>query len=252
MRGKICLALAMVLAGAVPSLYCQDPKAEIQKKLSAQFTRTKLTADWSDVATAGSVLVLQKDGLLMCSTDAKIPPQPTYKNGAITMGFGANMAWTVALSTTNQQPVNIPQRKFVTGEKFWVTDYIVKDDGVYFTLFSDPINDIRYHTQLKVAFPKGKFPPPDDVMKTIAEVIVVENSAPEAPAAEAAQAPNEQAAAANTPAAAPKTVSIGQTTDEVVSAFGQPQKIVNLGKKVMYFYPDMKVIFVDGKVSDVQ
>ena len=89
-------------------------------------------------------------------------------------------------------------------------------------------------------------------MKTIAEVIVVENSAPEAPAAEAAQAPNGQAAAANTPAAAPKTVSIGQTTDEVVSAFGQPQKIVNLGKKVMYFYPDMKVIFVDGKVSDVQ
>ena len=37
-----------------------------------------------------------------------------------------------------------------------------------------------------------------------------------------------------------------------VSAQCQPQKIVNLGAKQMYFYPDMKVIFTNGKVSDVQ
>jgi hypothetical protein len=37
-----------------------------------------------------------------------------------------------------------------------------------------------------------------------------------------------------------------------VAILGQPQKIVNLGPKVMYFYPDMKVIFVNGKVADVQ
>jgi hypothetical protein len=38
----------------------------------------------------------------------------------------------------------------------------------------------------------------------------------------------------------------------VIGILGQPQKIVNLGAKQMYFYPDMKVIFTNGKVTDVQ
>jgi hypothetical protein len=38
----------------------------------------------------------------------------------------------------------------------------------------------------------------------------------------------------------------------VIAAFGQPDKIVNLGAKKLYIYKDMKVTFVGGKVSDVQ
>jgi hypothetical protein len=38
----------------------------------------------------------------------------------------------------------------------------------------------------------------------------------------------------------------------VVANLGQPKKIVNLGAKEMYYYPDMKVIFTNGKVTDVQ
>ena len=37
-----------------------------------------------------------------------------------------------------------------------------------------------------------------------------------------------------------------------MTSFGQPQKIVNLGTKEIYYYPDMKVTFVGGKVTDVQ
>ena len=33
---------------------------------------------------------------------------------------------------------------------------------------------------------------------------------------------------------------------------GQPDKKVNLGAKQIYYYKDMKVIFLSGKVSDVQ
>ena len=33
---------------------------------------------------------------------------------------------------------------------------------------------------------------------------------------------------------------------------GNPTRIADLGQKKTYFYKDMKVIFVDGKVSDVQ
>ena len=249
MRGMFPLTLALALAGMAPSLHAQDPRADIEKRLSSQFTRTKFTADLSDVAVAGSVLTLHKDGLLMCSTEAKSPPTNTYKNGNISMGFGANMAWGMALGAAGQQAAQIAQRKFVTGEKFWVTEFHVKEDGVYFVFYSDPFNDVRYYTQLKFPFPKNVPPPADSVMQTIAEVIAVDAPAQEAPAADAAPAPTPPA---DQPAAAPKTIGVGQTIDQVLGILGQPPKIVNLGAKQIYYYPDMKVIFIGGKVADVQ
>ena len=53
-------------------------------------------------------------------------------------------------------------------------------------------------------------------------------------------------------AAPAKTISLGQSTAEVEGVLGKPEKIVNLGSKVTYIYKDMKVVFVDGKVADVQ
>jgi hypothetical protein len=243
------LALGLVLACVAPALHGQDSRSEIQNRLAAEFKRTKMTADRSDIATAGSVLDLHKDGLAMASTEAVAPPTNTYKNGVISFGFGANMAWGIALSPANQQSTAIPQRKFVTGEKFWVTDYMVKPDGVVFQFYSDPYNDVRYYCQLKFPFAKNVAPQADEVMKTIEEVITAEADTQEAAPADSAT-PLQQAAAQ--PAAAPKTIGLGQTTDQVVGILGQPQKIVNLGAKQMYFYPDMKVIFTNGKVSDVQ
>ena len=40
--------------------------------------------------------------------------------------------------------------------------------------------------------------------------------------------------------------------DEVTASLGQPDKVVDLGSKKIYFYRDLKVTFLDGKVSDVQ
>ncbi len=248
MRKLPYLTLLMALAGA-PSLYGQDQKAEILNRLNSEFTRTKMTTDRTDIVTAGSVLVLHKDGLLMAGVQAIAPPTSTYKNGTISMGFGANMAWGMALAPANQQPTSLPQRKFVAGEKFWVAEYLVKDDGVYLEFLSDPYNDMRYYGQLKFPFPKGLVPPADVVMKTIEEVVTVDAPAQDAAATDNASPPAQSAVQ---PAPAPKTIAWGQTPDQVVAILGQPQKIVNLGAKQMYFYPDMKVIFTNGKVSDVQ
>ena len=253
MRRVIYFALILRMVAAAPALRAQDQRAEIQKRLTAEFKRTKMTGDHSDIVTAGSVLVLHKDGLVMASTAAYAPPTCTYKNGAISFGFGATMAWGMALAPANQQTTAIQQRKFVAGEKFWVTDYTIKDDGVVFVFFSDPYNDVRYYTQLKFPFVKGAVPPADAFMKTVEEVITAEGDTQEAPAADNAAPPAEAAPpAAAQPAVAPKTIALGQTTDQVIAIFGQPTKIVNLGAKQMYFYPDMKVIFTNGKVSDVQ
>jgi hypothetical protein len=52
--------------------------------------------------------------------------------------------------------------------------------------------------------------------------------------------------------AEPQTIEKGQTPDQVEAALGKPDKIVNLGAKQLYIYKDLKVTFVNGKVSDVQ
>jgi hypothetical protein len=247
------LILTLALAATAPPLRAQDSRPEIQKRLTAEFKRTKMTADRSDIATAGSVLDLHKDGLVMASTQAIAPPTNTYKNGTISFGFGANMAWGMQLAPANQQTTAIAQRKFVSGEKFWVTDFTIKPDGVVFVCYSDPYNDVRYYAQLKFPFVKNVAPPADEVMKEIEEVITAEADTQEAAPADNAAPPAQAAAPAPAPSSAPpKTIALGQTTDQVIEILGQPQKIVNLGAKQMYFYPDMKVIFTNGKVTDVQ
>jgi hypothetical protein len=59
-------------------------------------------------------------------------------------------------------------------------------------------------------------------------------------------------AGATATAAAPQTIGLGQTTDQVVAAMGEPKNIVDLGTKKIYVYSDLKVTFTGGKVSDVQ
>ena len=51
---------------------------------------------------------------------------------------------------------------------------------------------------------------------------------------------------------APGTISLGQTMSQVVNIMGSPKQIVDLGPKQIYVYNNMKIIFIDGKVSDVQ
>ena len=63
----------------------------------------------------------------------------------------------------------------------------------------------------------------------------------------------QQAQSAPPPAnAAPATITMGMTIDDVVALLGQPPTIANLGSKKTYFYGNMKVVFIDGKVTDVQ
>jgi uncharacterized protein (DUF2345 family) len=71
-------------------------------------------------------------------------------------------------------------------------------------------------------------------------------------------APQQQGAASATAApataasAAPASVSLGQTPAEVRGAMGEPARVANLGAKVIYYYNGMKVVFKNGKVSDVE
>ena len=70
-------------------------------------------------------------------------------------------------------------------------------------------------------------------------------------------ATEEDARAAARPrqaAKATRTIKLGQTLEEVTTAFGAPQKQILLGTKTIFLYcdADLKVIFVDGKVVDAE
>ena len=168
----IYLAIAAVIATAVPGVYAQsaDAKPSLQQALNGQFSLTKVSDDRNDIVTAGSVLVLQKDGLMMYSTASPMPPSNTYKNGRISQGmggFGRDLAISLA-TPGGGTSADYPQRKFVTGEKFWLTAFNIQKDGVVFQLYSDPYDDVRYYGQLKVPFDKRSVPSPDDALARIA------------------------------------------------------------------------------------
>jgi len=256
-----CFALSLCLL--ITAAFAQtDQRALLQQDLASQFKLTRMTADRTDIVRAGSVLELQKDGLLMTSVDTVAPPTSTYKNGKVGMNFGAQLSWNMQLGGTNSDAV--PKRTFVAGEKFWITAFNVEDDGVVFTFFSDPYNDVRYYGKLKVPYPnKHAIPPADEMMKTIAQVIAVQaddNAATQPTSAPApAQSPQQAMKPiapppppADEPPAQPKTISLGMTKEQVNAILGQPQKVVNLATKEIDYYPDMKVIFVHNKVTDVQ
>jgi hypothetical protein len=266
----------LVVAFIGPSLV--QAQTDLEKKLHDQYSLTKATADRTDIVTAGSVLILQKDSLLMDTVTSNSPLANTYQAGRLTHGVGDVLKSGVFKHFNPMAGHNVDTRTFVTGEKFWVTKVTVQPDGVVFDLFSDPVMDVRYYSTLKFAFPKGTTPSADQMMATIAEVLKVQPAddsadskdgkkdaapadktaaaaAPAAPAApaEAAMAPiAPPPPPADTPPPQPKTIAIGQTKDQVVAIFGQPTKVINLGTKEIDVYPDMKVTFVKGKVSDVQ
>jgi hypothetical protein len=51
---------------------------------------------------------------------------------------------------------------------------------------------------------------------------------------------------------ATKTIRIGQTQEDVTAILGPPEKQILLGSKSIFVYADVKVVFVDGKVTDAE
>lgn len=241
------LWLVLVLVAFAPFALAQtaDSGADLQKQLESIYPLTQASIDETEIVTAGAVAVLQKDGLQMCNVTV-LPMHNVYASGALTQrGF-----MSVINKVNAGLGADVTNRKFVAGEKFWVTKIQVEKDGVTFRLLSDPLPDLRYHALLKFQFVKGQVPPPEQILATVAEVIKPDESAGGTPPEQqqAAEAP-----APATPAAVEtKTIAIGQTKDQVLKTFGPPNKVAQLGSKEIDYYTDMKVTFIKNVVTNVE
>ena len=241
----------------------QDPKELIKQRLSSTLVLTQGNVDTGEITKAGSIIDLRKDGLVMWTLEDRVAPLYVYRDGKLSMPFmlGAEANSKLHAKDPDLNRFNVPKRTFVAGEKFWIIDYKVLDSGVTMEFASDPYQDVRYIGSIGFPFDKKQpVPSPDDFMKTVAEVIGVEappaqNNAQSAPPPAAPAAPAQSTPAMAPiapPAPPPKEVSLGQTQAQVQAILGQPTKVAVLGKKEIDYYPDMKVIYVDGKVSDIQ
>lgn len=274
------VALGIVMAAGAAMLPLNGMEApNLQQKLQSEYPLTTPTADNTDIVTAGCVVTFVKRGLTAIAVTSGAPTLNTYKNKE-------PQIHPSAMTTLRKGRFGIPipgadnsnTRVFVNGEKMFVTkvDVDLSRDSVTFGLISDAYNDVRYHALLRFEFPKESLAtadpaqvqavldqaftvaPPDTAAAAAGSGANAGGAGPAAPAVSAppAAAQPEPALAPIAPPppppADPKSISIGQTTDQVVSALGQPLKIVKLGTKEIYYYKDMKVTFVGGKMTDAQ
>ena len=279
----------LAVAGTMIALGVQaqsgDPGAAIQAKLVSQIKLTKPTADHTDIVTAGDVVLLQKDGLMMCSSASTYAFSNTYNGGVLSANYNNRAKDTAKSFLKGRLPFGgggsaadaanngCASRKFVAGEKFWVTGVTPQKDGIVVATFSDPYQDpsnpggdkVHFYGEIKFVYPHGVAPGPDDFAKTVSEVMTVApaddsdkgGGAPAQAAAPAAPAPPPAPMAAIAPPpppadAPPPTIAIGQTKDQVTTAFGQPTRMAKVGVKEIFYYKDMKVTFTNGKVSNVE
>jgi hypothetical protein len=268
-------AIGLVMAMALPAW--PDDLAAIKQALEAKYSLTTTTADKTDIVTAGAVLVLKKTGLVTVDAGSKNLYQNVYQNGRISQKNSIIKARRVWDKLPGATPIGGgAERDFVSGEKVWVTGIEIKDSGVLFNLFTDAYKDTRYAATLRFPFQKDATPSVSGVTAQVAEVFDVQPSdaaaggekqeqqqgqpgaqqqaqtKPAAAPQPSAEAPPPPIAPPPPPPADPKEIKVGQTPDQVVGNFGQPDKVIKLASKQIYVYKDMKVTFVGGKVSDVQ
>jgi len=255
----IALAAALIAGSSAPSvLAAQDQagKANIERGLEANYMPTKLAGvgDRLRFTQLGTVLVIQVDGMA-ASPVTEFAFGNNYKDGRIKRSLAGALI---------HQANSI--RDLRAGDRVYLLKTEVKDSGVVFNVqtcdFCDgspgDLAQMPYRAALTFQYPKGYWNSTDfgQIQQTIGAVFAFANG----PATGAQPNPEPvapigaQAAQPPPPAPQPEPVKIGlgQTTAQVVAGLGQPDKVVDLGSKKIYIYKDLKITFVDGKVSDVQ
>lgn len=246
----------------------------LEEQLSAQYKLVKMGSDTSgySVVDKGTLLAIQKGGILGVPYSDQSILSTKYENGTVhspnnvlSKGIGFGMKRFGKEQTTHL---------FASGDKVYPSKVEVnlsKDTVTIGIVACDTCNKTDPPTYNKAnvvfQFPKGTLASASagSVEDTIGQLLAVSNDdqggqqsadqggqQPTADQGAPQQAAAQQPAPQDQPAAEPASIEKGQTPDQVQAALGKPDKIVNLGSKQIYVYKDLKVTFLNGKVSDVQ
>jgi hypothetical protein len=271
--GIILLAATILLASMASA------QVSLQDQLAAQYKLVKMGADSNGAAVveAGTILNIKKGGVLSVPY-ADSPVATHYQDGAVHSPNNVMMQARGGLlgQLGKQQTTSL----FQTGTKVYPSKVVVnlpKDQVEIGIVACDSCNNTSPTTFNKAdvifQFAKGSLATASagQVEDTIGGLLAIDDSGSgdqsannngqqgggngngnnnndqQAGGDQGAAQPQQQA-----PPAEPQQIEKGQTPDQVIAAIGQPDKKINLGAKQIYVYKDIKVTFLNGKVSDVQ
>lgn len=267
---RMIFAAVFLILPAVPRVVAA-PQSTVESDLKKTYKLTTMQSDSTGLAVteAGTVLVIKKGGIRSYPPgDAVILPN-SFKDGAMktaaakSLGAASKLGGHFGIPKAPDTQDN--SRLLPVNEKVYFTKITVdpqKDIVHVWAVECDTCNNVQqpsnFKAQVDFTFPKGYISGGADAGQ-IADVIsqVFANDTEGGGDANGQQQGGQDqqqgaAPAAPDPPKQPQSIEKGQTEDQVVAAFGQPDKIVNLGAKKLYIYKDMKVTFIGGKVADVQ
>jgi len=264
------IAGIVLLAATIFPLSLANAQAvSLQEQLAAQYKLVKMGADSNGTAVveAGTILNIKKGGILSVPYgDTSVVPTK-YQDGTVhspnnmvMKGIGFGLGKIGKQQTT---------QFFQVGNKVYPSKIVVnlpKDQVVISIVDCDSCNNVSPTTFFKAdvifQFAKGSLATAaaPQVEDTIGGLLAIDNSSDDQGGNNGQQGGNDQQggdqgggqAQQQAPPPEPQQIEKGQTPDQVKAAIGTPDKIVNLGAKQIYVYKDIKVTFINGKVSDVQ
>ncbi|MDW5265635.1 MULTISPECIES: hypothetical protein [Acidobacteriaceae] len=271
----ILSALTLALSMA-PAAVAQDDLAAGLKK---RFRITEINMQ-GVAANPGTVMTIEADGI----NAEPYPTMMTFENPVVDGQVKQRSKGLGLLRSNNSQVLQPGQKVYLT--KINISSQSHDDDLKVTFLTCDAVLATftngtyggqyqaakRYSGTLAFKLPKGALAElsVDDAAKMI-EAVLSENAADQVRARDSGTVArscephcavstttgtvvgNAIVAQPGAPAqAAAPTIALGQTIDQVTGTMGAPQQIIDLGAKKIYKYPDMKVIFMNGQVSDVQ
>jgi len=271
----------LVAATICPMGLAHAQAVSLQEQLAAQYKLVKMGSDTSgySVVEKGTLLAFQKGGVLGVPYSDNNVLSSKYENG--TVKGPNNLSLMGRKSLMGKFGKEQTTHLFATGDKVYpmkIDVNVAKDTVTLGIVACDTCNKTDPPTYNKAnvvfQFPKGTLATASagQVEDTIGQVLSI--SSDDAAQSQGGQQGGDQQqqggdqgaqqqgaqaqpaaqgqSQADQPQAEPVSVEKGQSPDQVQAALGKPDKIVNLGTKMIYVYKDLKVTFLNGKVSDVQ
>jgi hypothetical protein len=279
-------AIFLLLAPAFFASMADAQAPTLQEQLAAQYKLAKMGSDSSgySIIEEGTLLAVQKGGVMGLPYKSTIWPSNTFQDGTVhasnvqtvqsgkaadifKKGCGVLHKCPTAPDAASDERAT---KLFKVGDKVYATKIDVKTDKDTVTLSivsCDTCNktDPPTYNKANVAFQfaKGTLATASagQVEDTIGQLLSISSDSQQAGdqagqqqggQQQAGDQGAQQPAAQDQPAPEPAEVKLGMTPDQVEAALGKPDKKVTLSTKQIYIYKDMKVTFVNGKVSDVQ
>lgn len=264
--GGLFPGLLLSLITIVPSLANAQAAVSLQEQLAAQYKLVKMGSDTSgySVVEKGTLLAIQKGGILAVPYGDQNVLSNRYENGSIHAPSGLSMMGRKSIMGKfgKEQTTHL----FAVGDKVYpmkIDVNVAKDTVTLEVVACDTCNKTDPPTYNKAnvvfQFPKGSMANASagGVEDMIGQVLSVSSDDQQQSADQGGQQgggaqDQGQQQQADQPQAQPQSIEKGMTPDQVEAAMGQPDKKVNLGTKQIYVYKDLKVTFINGKVSDVQ